>query len=144
MTRKELIERVRGELSAELADRQVAAVIEGTLREIALAIQRDGRVVLPGFGTFTVREESPRMGRNPRTGEKFEGHDPKNPIGKFWVGLEGVGESATNTGYGIHGTIDPESIGQQKSMGCVRMGTDDIALVFELMGEQVSTVKIQP
>jgi hypothetical protein len=29
-------------------------------------------------------------------------------------------------------------------MGCVRMGAEDIALVFELMGEQVSTVKIQP
>jgi hypothetical protein len=81
---------------------------------------------------------------NPRTGEKFDANDPKNPIGKFWVGLEGVGNASTNTGYGIHGTIDPDSIGQQKSMGCVRMGADDIALVFELMGEQVSTVKIQP
>lgn len=80
---------------------------------------------------------------NPRTGEKFPGGDPKNPIGKFWVGLEGVGDSSTNTGYGIHGTIDPDSIGQQRSMGCVRMGAEDIAMVFEMMGEQVSTVKIQ-
>ena len=35
------------------------------------------------------------------------------------------------------------SIGQQRSMGCVRMGADDIALMFELMGETLSTVKIQ-
>ena len=42
------------------------------------------------------------------------------------------------------GTIDPGSIGQQKSMGCIRMGDEDIQLVFELMGEQVSVVKIVP
>jgi hypothetical protein len=98
-------------------------------------------------GSYIVKKGSKLVNPpwvNPRTGERFDGGDPKNPIGKFWVGLEGVGDASTNTGYGIHGTIDPESIGQQRSMGCVRMATDDIALVFELMGEQVSTVKIQP
>jgi len=98
-------------------------------------------------GNFIVKKGSKLTNppwTNPRTGEHFDANDPKNPIGKFWIGLEGVGDSSTCTGYGIHGTIDPDSIGQQRSMGCVRMGAEDIAMMFELMGEQLSTVKIQP
>ena len=45
-------------------------------------------------------------------------------------------------GYGIHGTIDPDSIGQMKSMGCVRLRHDDVALVYELLTDQASRVTI--
>ena len=72
MTRRELVERVREGLSPELSDRQVAEVIERALAEIGAALQRDGRVTLPGFGTFTVRVTAARLGRNPRTGEAIE------------------------------------------------------------------------
>jgi lipoprotein-anchoring transpeptidase ErfK/SrfK len=98
-------------------------------------------------GTFVVKKGSKLIDPpwiNPHTGEKFAGGDPKNPIGHRWVGLEGQGDSAQHTGYGIHGTIDPDSIGQQRSMGCVRMATGDIELVWELLGQQVSVVKIVP
>jgi len=99
------------------------------------------------IGEFRVRPGSKLVNPpwvNPRTGEKFAADDPKNPIGEHWIGLEGLGDSATVTGYGIHGTIDPDSIGKQRSMGCVRLRAEDIAQVYELLGEGVSTVKIQP
>jgi lipoprotein-anchoring transpeptidase ErfK/SrfK len=98
-------------------------------------------------GTFVVKKNSKLVNPywvNPRTGEKFEADDPKNPIGEFWIGIEGVGESAPYVGYGLHGTIDPDSIGKQRSMGCVRMGAPDIAQVYELLIDGVSVVKIQP
>lgn len=98
-------------------------------------------------GTFTVKQSSKLVNPpwvNPRTGEKFGAEDPKNPIGERWVGIEGVGASAVHTGYGLHGTIELDSIGQQKSMGCVRMGSDDIAMVYELLTEKVSVIKIEP
>src|SRR5690606_2805039 len=80
---------------------------------------------------------------NPRdSSQRYDRDDPKNPIGEFWIGLDGVGSSAGVTGYGIHGTIEPESIGQNKSMGCVRLADADIALLFELLDEQVSVVHI--
>lgn len=99
------------------------------------------------IGSFVVKKGSKLINPhwvNPRTGEKFDANDPKNPIGEHWVGLEGTGSSAAYKGFGLHGTIDPASIGQQKSMGCVRMGADDIAMVYELLTEQISVVKITP
>lgn len=98
-------------------------------------------------GDFKVRDNSKLvnpMWRNPGTGEVFEPNNPKNPIGEHWIGLEGLGEAAAYAGYGIHGTIDPESIGQQRSMGCVRMQADDVALVYELLTEQGSMIQIRP
>lgn len=100
------------------------------------------------LGKWVVRSSSKLVNPhwvNPRTGEKFHADDPKNPIGEFWLGLTGV-ESSTEvlSGYGIHGTIEPDSIGKDASMGCVRLLADDIAMVYEMLSEQYSTVEIRP
>lgn len=98
-------------------------------------------------GNFVVKKNSKLVNPywvNPRTGEKFAADDPKNPIGEHWIGIEGVGDSAPYVGYGLHGTIEPDSIGRQRSMGCVRMHTDDIAQMYELLVEGVSVVRIVP
>ena len=97
-------------------------------------------------GTFRVRKGSKLVDpawTNPRTGEKFASNDPKNPIGERWIGLEGTSpETAKFTGYGIHGTTEPQSIGKQMSMGCVRLGDSEVEVAYELIGEQ-STVVIR-
>lgn len=98
-------------------------------------------------GTYVIKKNSKLVNPhwvNPRTGERFDKDDPKNPIGEYWLGWQGVGASAVNTGYGLHGTIEPDSIGQQRSMGCVRLGTEDIAQIYDLLVEEVSIVKVQP
>ncbi len=99
-------------------------------------------------GTFVVRQDSKLENPawvNPRDGrEQYGRDDPENPIGEHWIGLEGVGDAAAIEGYGLHGTIDPGSIGKQKSMGCVRLLADDIALMYELLEEGASVVKIVP
>ena len=46
--------------------------------------------------------------------------------------------------YGIHGTIEPESIGKAVSLGCIRMHNDDVAALFRLMLPGRSTVTILP
>ena len=97
-------------------------------------------------GTFKVRGGSKLIDpqwTNPRTGEKFAANDPKNPIGERWIGLQGTTpDTAKFTGYGIHGTTEPQSIGQQMSMGCVRLGDAEVEVVYELIGEQ-STIVIR-
>lgn len=100
------------------------------------------------LGRFVVREGSRLINPhwvNPRTGERFDADDPKNPIGERWIGLAGAEpETEKLTGYGIHGTIEPESIGGQKSMGCIRMLGPDIELMYELLTERRSTVMVLP
>lgn len=99
-------------------------------------------------GTFIVRPRSKLINpfwRNPRTGEEFAADDPRNPIGEHWLGLEGLDEATRQyEGYGIHGTIEPESIGKEMSMGCVRLAAEDVALVYEMLEEGVSIVRIVP
>ncbi|MAY75606.1 MAG: hypothetical protein CMJ31_13005 [Phycisphaerae bacterium] len=97
-------------------------------------------------GRFKVRLDSKLENPawvNPRNpSERYDGDDPRNPIGEFWIGLDGEGEDAVYTGYGIHGTIAPDSIGKQESMGCVRLLPDDIALMYECLVEGISRVRI--
>jgi lipoprotein-anchoring transpeptidase ErfK/SrfK len=94
-------------------------------------------------GTFMIKSKMVNPAwTNPKTGQHFDANDPANPVGEYWLGWEGIGDSKIYTGFGLHGTIDPSSIGQAKSMGCVRMLPDDIAEMYELLIEQASLVKI--
>lgn len=98
-------------------------------------------------GLFRVRVNSKLVNPhwiNPRTREEFKPNDPDNPIGEHWIGLEGIENANRDVdGYGIHGTIDPASIGGQKSMGCVRMLGDDVQLVYEVLTHPGSTIEIR-
>lgn len=99
------------------------------------------------IGEFVVRRNSRLINphwRNPRTGQVFDADDPNNPIGERWIGIRGLGEFAVIEGYGIHGTIEPDSIGRQRSMGCVRMLAHDVEVVYELLIEEISRVSIVP
>lgn len=98
-------------------------------------------------GLYRVRVNSKLVNPhwiNPRTREEFKANDPANPIGEHWIGLEGIEDANRDVdGYGIHGTIEPESIGRQMSMGCVRMLGDDVELVYEVLTHPSSTIEIR-
>jgi len=81
---------------------------------------------------------------NPTTAQRFAADDPANPIGERWLGLEGVsGEAVGKIGFGIHGTVDPASIGQNSSLGCIRLMPRDIERVYEFLVEGASTVDVR-
>ena len=72
-------------------------------------------------------------------------NDPTNPLGEHWIGLEGVtGEAVGRNGYGIHGTIEPESIGKAVSLGCIRMHNQDVEYLYKFMMPGASRVTIEP
>lgn len=59
---------------------------------------------------------------------------PGNPLGVFWMGLNAPG-------YGIHGTIAPESVYHFQTHGCIRLHPDDIAQLFPQVSQGL-TVKL--
>ena len=80
----------------------------------------------------------------PRGGQIVAADDPENPLGERWIGLEGIsGEAAGLLRYGIHGTIEPESIGQSVSLGCIRMYNEDVEALYTYLVEKHSTVTVR-
>lgn len=69
MTKRELIEVVakKANLTIKAARDSVQAVIN-SIRD---SLKRGEKVVITGFGTFSVRKRVERVGRNPKTGEKI-------------------------------------------------------------------------
>ena len=55
-------------------------------------------------------------------------------LGTRWMALKGT-ESKTfmYRGYGIHGTIERDSIGTQASNGCVRMLNEQVEELFDIV-----------
>ena len=60
---------------------------------------------------------------------------PANVLGSRWLGFD-------IPGYGIHGTIEPDKIGEQVTAGCVRMRNEDVEELYSIIpvGTQVAVV----
>ncbi len=71
MTKSQLIEQLAAQ-NPHLVHREVERLVNAIFETIAAAMARGDRVELRGFGSFTVRERGPRVGRNPRTGETVQ------------------------------------------------------------------------
>ena len=67
MTKSELILRLT-EATPHLYQRDIERIVSTIFDEIANALSRGKRVELRGFGAFSVKQRSSRVGRNPRTG----------------------------------------------------------------------------
>jgi len=60
---------------------------------------------------------------------------PENILGSRWLGFD-------LAGYGIHGTIDPKSLGKQVTQGCVRMSNSDVEELYTIIpvGTEINIV----
>ncbi len=69
MTKKDLIELVakKSNLTNKASREAVTAFLNG----IRDSLKSGEKVVITGFGTFSVRKRATRPGRNPKTGEKI-------------------------------------------------------------------------
>lgn len=61
-----------------------------------------------------------------RAGAIVPSGSPENILGSRWMGI-------SKPGYGIHGTIEPETIGEHITQGCVRMHNSDVEELFTLI-----------
>lgn len=69
MTKRELIEIVAKK--ANLTNKAARDGVQAVINSIRDALKRGEKVVITGFGTFSVRQRVQRVGRNPKTGEKI-------------------------------------------------------------------------
>ncbi|HZL36048.1 MAG TPA: L,D-transpeptidase family protein [Tepidisphaeraceae bacterium] len=98
-------------------------------------------------GLWAVQQGSkahPATYYSPRGEGVIAADDPKNPLGGYWIGITGLGGNALEkTSYGIHGTIDPDSIGKEASLGCIRLRHEDIAALYDLLVDGHSKVLVK-
>jgi LysM repeat protein len=86
-------------------------------------------------GTYVV---GPRLVKptqfDRETGRKIKFGAPGHTIGTRWITFSGQ--------YGIHGTVEPDSIGKEESHGCVRLRNKDVEELFDLIVTGKSKVTI--
>lgn len=115
---------IRGPFSAvvDLSDYQLTVHAHGYfVFRFPVGIGKDGS---SPEGTFIVEEKLIDPTYYGPDGV-IEHDDPSNPLGERWIGI--------GSGYGIHGTIDPDSIGRNESRGCIRMHNRDVEIVYDLL-----------
>lgn len=71
MTKSELIERLTTQQS-HLSAKVVEDAIKEMLDHMGDTLANGERIEIRGFGSFSLHYRAPRIGRNPKTGEKVE------------------------------------------------------------------------
>ena len=92
------------------------------VRRYAVGLGRDDATP---EGTFRVVNKVVNPQYTDPSGRVIDADDPANPLGERWIDL--------GNGYGIHGTVNPKSIGKAESRGCVRLTNADVEEVFDML-----------
>ncbi|RKY33662.1 MAG: hypothetical protein DRP68_01540 [Candidatus Omnitrophota bacterium] len=61
-----------------------------------------------------------------KTGAVIPPDSPQNILGSRWLGLD-------IKGYGIHGTKEPDNLGKQITLGCIRMANQDVEELYDIL-----------
>ncbi len=89
-------------------------------------------------GTFVVKSKMRNPPYQPQHKAKSafkEAGAPDNPLGTRWIDI--------GNHYGLHGTIDPTSIGHAASEGCIRLSNKDVEELFDMVVPGASKVTIK-
>ena len=70
MIKSELV--IRLAQKANLSKTDAKKAVDTIFDEILTALEKGNRVELRNFGIFSLRTRKPRIGRNPKTGEKVQ------------------------------------------------------------------------
>jgi DNA-binding protein HU-beta len=70
MTKAELVAKIAkdAKITKAAASKSVDSVVDG----ITKALKKGDRLILPGFGSFSVAKRKARTGRNPQTGKPIK------------------------------------------------------------------------
>ena len=71
MTKSELIERITSR-HPQLSNKDIELAVKTILDTMSQALSQGDRIEIRGFGSFSLHFRSPRLGRNPKTGESVQ------------------------------------------------------------------------
>jgi LysM repeat protein len=76
-------------------------------------------------GSYTVLEKNLNPLYRGPDGVTVSGGDPRNPLGRYWIGLSDK--------IGLHGTVDPQNIGRDDNRGAICLSDRDIDDLFGIL-----------
>jgi len=132
---------IQGPVSVEIfkARKELQAWLgDACIRVYPVAIGAENRTP---EGTFLVDDKvkNPPYQPQHKTGSAFKASGaPDNPLGTRWIRFDKA------KGLGIHGTIDPTSIGHDVSEGCIRLLPKDVEELYDMVVVKASKVTIRP
>ncbi len=86
------------------------------------------------IGTFYISKNKLVNPTWYKTGAIIPPDSPENILGSRWMGLGGIDSAGVEMeGYGIHGTTEPNNLGKQITLGCVRMRNADVEKIFDIV-----------
>ena len=111
-----------------------------------ILILKDGNDVLKVYGVSTGDGNSTPIGEfkilsrlvDPvwfNKGIVVPPESPQNVLGSRWLGFD-------LPGYGIHGTVEPETIGKQVTAGCIRMRNEEVEEIYNLVPRGTKVIVI--
>ena len=81
MTKNELIKKTQEKFKT-YSQKDIALAVETILDSLVGSMKKNERVEIRGFGTFTIRERKPRVGRNPKSGAEVSLDERRVPFFK--------------------------------------------------------------
>lgn len=115
------------------------------IKTYKVGIGKEGHDTPAGRWRLKSGEKSDRQPpwTDPETKRVYVNTDPDYPLGTRWIPIEGLDvNTEKRTGFALHGTKDPESIGTRSSRGCIRLHNDDVEEVYDLLRAGVSEIII--
>ncbi|SMC68507.1 DNA-binding protein HU-beta [Oscillospiraceae bacterium] len=88
MNKTDLIDAIAAK--ADISKKDAETALKATIESIEEALKNDEKVVLVGFGTFSVKERAARTGRNPSTGKSIKIAASKAPAFKAGKELKDI------------------------------------------------------
>lgn len=120
------------EESLQYFDTQYNITVDLSQRELTL---REGEEIIKVYPVAVGKPSTPTPTGNWRIIQKTQ--NPGGPFGARWMRI-----NVPWGGYGIHGTNQPESIGQAVSHGCIRMNNGDVIELYDIvpLGTEVKII----
>ena len=125
---------LRPGMQLTVLDGKFSVIVDKSLNILTLKLNEEvfkvyristGRDNCSPVGTFTIVNKL----KDPtwfKPGEAIPSGDPRNILGTRWMGF-------SKSGYGIHGTTTPETIGTQETAGCVRMKNEEAEQLYDVL-----------